>query len=372
MLFINLRNKLPFYLLAVGIAIELVIIIVLYSPRSQQLSFVGLPENSKDFFCISTHFDDKHLRGNELADQENNFVMSGAGSARYDFESQYYLTKKNGDIDLSYFDHTVDFLKGQNKMIIAVLPQWGAKDSHYGDVISSPEKYGKAALMLAEYLNKKDVRFAIEVGNEPNDEGFWPDRDPEVYTKYLKEAYYAIKSVDPNIQVITGGLVMWSSKDEKNGKYNALDWVNAMYDSGLSDLEDMLIGIHVYPGHTQPERQFEEILAIIELMRSHHNYSGVAITEFGFPTGSDGNPENVSEDEQAQLLSGFYKKITTDARLKEVVKYGCYYDLINDGSSPRIGDNYGLFSRREAKRGTSYIPKLGFGAYQEASGASLK
>ncbi len=90
----------------------------------------------------------------------------------------------------------------------------------------------------------------IEVWNEPNlDQYFLPHADPARFTQLLHEAYTAVKAVNPNMPVISGGLLLSprvSGPGPVPGGYGADQFLAAMYAAGARQWMNAL-GVHVYP-----------------------------------------------------------------------------------------------------------------------------
>lgn len=140
-----------------------------------------------------------------------------------------------------------------------------------------------------------------ELWNEQNHSGFWPNPNPEWYTKALKVAYTAIKAVDPGAIVISGGLS--PSPDSGNGWIKAEDFVKRMYAAGGKGYFDAL-GFHPYSWPLSPEdgKPWNGWWIMENTIRAAMVANGdgdkqIWMTEFGFPTAGGGNA--VSEAAQA-------------------------------------------------------------------------
>lgn len=91
----------------------------------------------------------------------------------------------------------------------------------------------------------------VEVWNEPNlASEFYPRPDPQRYTELLRDAYTAVKSVDPSMPVISGGLAMSDGSGAVGPATASATFLAAMYADGARGWMDGL-GIHVYPKDTQ-------------------------------------------------------------------------------------------------------------------------
>src|SRR5205085_304539 len=85
-----------------------------------------------------------------------------------------------------------------------------------------------------------------EIWNEPNI-GFWsPSPDPARYTQMLKQAYAAIKGVDPAATVISAGLSPYGSYGQQDATHmNPLTFLQQMYANGAHGSMDG-VGWHPY------------------------------------------------------------------------------------------------------------------------------
>ena len=310
----------------------------------------NVQQNLKNKYCIATHLDYDNLTPDDREEQMDLLEESGAGWTRFDFEALHFIDE-NGRPDFSHFDPIIEGLKEREIAIVAILPQWGeVKGADYKKVIDTPGKYAKYAGFLAEYLKDTGINFMIEVGNEPNDEGFWPGRNPKVYASYLIAAYDSIKNVDENIKVISGGVVMYNPIDLKNGTFSALKWLKGMYEGGVkqADLSHEGIerlhfdfyGVHMYPGKNSLSRYTKEIEAIKDFIKSKGDDAGIAITEIGWPTGEDDSRENVTDSEQAEQITGKFRELAENSALNTQVL--CYYSLVDSGDSEDMEESYGL------------------------------
>jgi hypothetical protein len=93
---------------------------------------------------------------------------------------------------------------------------------------------------------------AYQIWNEPNLKREWGNKapNPAAYTNMLKKAYNAIKSVDPNAQVITAGLApttRWDSVAMPDTEF-----VKGMYNAGAKGYFDAL-GAHAAGYKAPPE-----------------------------------------------------------------------------------------------------------------------
>jgi polysaccharide biosynthesis protein PslG len=151
----------------------------------------------------------------------------------------------------------------------------------------------------------------IEIWNEPNlIQFFYPSIDPSRYTQLLKEAYTAIKTVQPNIPVISAGLAASPAIGGNTAGEGDAPYLTSMYRAGAGSAMDA-IGIHPYPEiHTNDMTAIGWDAAQMELtlarLRAVRNAAGgnqpIWITEVGESTATDGPLQAVTPAQQATDL----------------------------------------------------------------------
>lgn len=94
-------------------------------------------------------------------------------------------------------------------LIIDYAPAWARAPGATGHQFGEPA----SASAFATFAGEVAARYgpmgvsAYEIWNEPNTQAFWyPAPDPSLYTTMLRDSYAAIKAVEPNATVISGGL----------------------------------------------------------------------------------------------------------------------------------------------------------------------
>lgn len=103
----------------------------------------------------------------------------------------------------------------------------------------------------AEFVRRVAERYpetiGIEVWNEPNlDTQFAPVADPVRFTELLKLAYAAVKSVDPELPVVSGGIFASAAPGRVPGGEGDESFLARMYAAGAGPVMDG-IGFHPYP-----------------------------------------------------------------------------------------------------------------------------
>ncbi len=124
-----------------------------------------------------------------------------------------WLEQSDGKMVWFEFDQWMARAKAQQLKVLIVAqgsPAWangghGPYDRQSGlKTRPTPEFYDRFAHYVAELV--RHGADAIEIWNEPNG-GFWaPEPDPKTWARLVSLSYDAVKAVNPNIPVITGGV----------------------------------------------------------------------------------------------------------------------------------------------------------------------
>jgi len=178
-----------------------------------------------------------------------------------------------------------------------------------------------------------------EVWNEPNLKWFWlTDPDPARYADMYIRARAAIKAVDPDARVITGGL----SPD------GADDFVRAMY-AARPELRGQVDGVGLHPYSRSAAGVFAKVRSMRATLESLGE-GGVPLhlTELGWVTSGEGSAIVASEDERASLIER-----TTDALVRSdcgVASVIPYTWMTPEQDSANPEDWYGLAHPGDAGR----------------------
>ena len=193
------------------------------------------------------------------------------------------------------------------------VPYWASADpkkfrdaaGEHWDPMWRPARakdYARFAAAMARRYRRMGVH-TYEIWNEPNVKRFWPSGpDARQYAKLLAAAYPAIKAVDRQAVVLTGGL----SK-------NDYPFLRELYAAGARRHFDA-IAIHPYTGNVDPvscwneagtSKRAVDAFCGIEEVRNTMVANGDAaksiwLTEFGWSTTT--GPFGVSEASQATFL----------------------------------------------------------------------
>jgi hypothetical protein len=131
----------------------------------------------------------------------------------------------------------------------------------------------------------------IEIWNEPNLRWSWfQDQDPDLYALMVKSASDAVRSVDPNMPVLTGGMgpYLGTNTTEITSYKYMLDRIYAI--AGASSFD--AISWHAYACNRSSDTYYHDgVLKHLNMLRSIKQGHGDAakplwLTETGAPTGS--------------------------------------------------------------------------------------
>lgn len=136
-----------------------------------------------------------------------------------------------------------------------------------------------------------------EIWNEPDVAFFWGGRDggdPAVYLELLKRAHRAIKAVDPQAVVVSGGVT---------GTERGANYLNTLYDLGGAQYMDA-IGLHGYVSNDGLDTTIYPDVIWPMLSKARERYGKPFwITEFGWENGCRGGASACSEDVQANRIA---------------------------------------------------------------------
>ena len=165
-------------------------------------------------------------------------------------------------------------------------------------------RYGKGGDFWQENADLDEVAiYGVEIWNEPNWNAFWcPEPQPEAFAEAFVESAKAVREVDPDIRLITGGLtsVFEEDPDAVAQGMDANEFMRRAVEHRpeIGKLADA-IGFHAYApdvagvvGHVATFRKGLEDIGLGELP--------IELGEAGWPT--QGPAYAVDEQERAELL----------------------------------------------------------------------
>jgi hypothetical protein len=163
-----------------------------------------------------------------------------------------------------------------------------------------------AAEVAARYPTS--VVSAIELQNAPNLPLTWTTPDACGYTQLMKQAYPAIKAVNPDVLVLTAGL--GAQNANRNGTHSIAGdiFFGQMYDQGAQGYFDVL-SWHPYsypctPSQSCPKvRPWYKTPDVRQLMVDHGDGNKpIWATEFGAPTNGKLDDGHVDEPTQSSIM----------------------------------------------------------------------
>ncbi len=195
--------------------------------------------------------------------------------------------------------------------VLTYTPQWARQARCSNDRACPPADDGQfAAYARAAAVHYGSSVTAWEVWNEPNWEPFWRSPNAADYVALLKPTYTAIKSVQPNSTVVSGGLAPYgdlnrTAVDPLVALSSPVNFVTAMYAAGARGYFDAL-GHHPYAYPYAPMDCCAGWNAVLQTPMLHAvmaaNGDGskpIWGTEAGAPTAG---PSSVSEAQQADWV----------------------------------------------------------------------
>lgn len=264
----------------------------------------------------------------ELARRLDDMAALGVGWVRADL-AWSTVERVEGRYEWAAFDAIVREANKRNIKVLPILtytPSWARRDLCAQSKFCDPENlaaFARFARDAAERYAPRGVHH-WEIWNEPNIRLFWSaGAHAGRYTSLLQAAYTAIKQVDHNAFVVSGGLAPTGTG---NGNIAPLEFVASMYGYGAGEYFDAL-GFHPYsypitPTYTYPTNAWSQMaetdVSLRSIMALHGDSNKeIWLTEYGAPTGGPrkaatesilGWPEydHVSEAYQAALLQEAY------------------------------------------------------------------
>jgi hypothetical protein len=296
-------------------------------------------------------FNDNAIRAGQLTGKQDATLSAKAGAniSRVVFDWRWAEQAKN-HYDFAPYDAVNRSLraKGIRPLFVLMLaPQWTWQGAHkcnqYAqDCRFPPERrFDSEWRQIASKLARRYPRAAgIEIWNEQNLTAFWqPVPDARRYTELLKEAYQAIKRVNPRMPVIGGGLN--DVQSPAGGNVPIPDFIRAVYRYGGKGAMDA-IGVHPYPLSATSDslllKSFTEVRSARE--RARDGRTPLWVTEIGLSTtGPADQGGGLTEEQQAQALVRLYKKLRRMRDVKAVV----IHTLLDVTGSPQdLNSGYGI------------------------------
>ena len=263
------------HLLFISAMLAIMVVVAAVPTRSAPLSAPPL----NNIFGINSNLASRHPRYETLDVPVNVVASLGAGWVREDFQMSR-LMPESSKFNWDWHDRVVDLFNARGIQVIGLLngptPGWMNGQGGPRFIPPDPQTFAQFAYAVAARY-KGRVRY-WEIWNEPDNTNYWqPQRDVNAYAALLKAAYAAIKSADPNAQVLSGSLV---------SPQPAADFLRQLFDNGAWNSFD-IISLHPYTDPRGPE-EGQIGVAGIGTVRGLVDSLGskpIWATEFGWSTG---------------------------------------------------------------------------------------
>jgi hypothetical protein len=222
----------------------------------------------------------------------------------------------------------------------------GSDGIYWNDPPANLQDWYDFVYHLASALRDESNVLSYEIYNEEND-SYWWEGTLNKYAQTLEQASLAIRSADPDSQVILGGFV-----------FPDFDWLYPLVDGGFDRFYDIL------PFHAYPET-WEESTVETYLDEQYYHYfvpeneqggnKPIWVNEMGFAT-----TKGKTEAEQADW---FLRATSTFLSVKEIQELGFYEikDLARGSKAIGGGPNYHLgltYSDRTKKLAFSTVAMI--------------
>ena len=347
-----------------------------------------------------------------LEKQASELQALGAKWVRMEFFADYDGSVKPGDINWAKYDCFInDIAPRYGLKVLALLnvgmvafngqtlrplafndpADGGGSDPGDGSNHFIRVFTGRAQAIAARYGTAIS---AYEIINEPNiSYDLWVDSHsqgaeikPERYAALLASAYKAIKGVQPQAEVITGGMLV--GKPPEGQDHDQFDYLYQLYVSPWTDRyrnsgnasrpgwsSVPWDGIALHPYFLDTDKLFPLLREFGQKMRDRGDYhSKLWITEIGAEALPPSDPEAApteSEIKQADYLRALYTGLLSDPELHSIVAHTFWFKY-EDFVPGNYTHNYGLVRLVENARGDNYatsgqvwVHKLAYLVYQE-------
>lgn len=248
--------------------------------------------------------DDALLAGDLVA-----MARAGASWIRLDIDWSV-VEPEPGRPDWSSVDRLIDAAVAADLEVLGMLayaPAWarppGAEAKHPPIADEAFVRFATEA--VARYQPRGVTSW--QVWNEPNSELFWSTGpDPDRYGRLLAATAAAIRSVDPDATIVSGGLAPALDRLD-DGWLSPATFLRGLLDAGVMAEIDA-VGVHPYSFPARPldeeSAEWNSFLRLPDLHRmiveADAGPDRLWITEYGAPTGT--HQRAVSEERQATLL----------------------------------------------------------------------
>jgi polysaccharide biosynthesis protein PslG len=295
-------------------------------------------------------------------------LMSAAGAAWIRMDVNWSMIQAQGpsSYDWGPFDRVASAARARGFRVLATILYTPAWARPAGGGASSPpvrlDDYVSFARMAALHYSAFGIH-AYEIWNEPNISAFWqPRADVGAYTTMLRGASAAIRGVDPQAVIVTGGT---SPASDGGGNISPVSFLRGIYANGGKSSFDV-VAHHPYcwpaqPGDAQDWSAWYQMYGTSPSLRSVMTDNGDAgkqiwATEFGAPTSGPAG-SFVSEQTQSAMVThafDLFRKYKWAGPL-------FWYSGRDVGTAMTTRENFFGLLRND------FTPKPSFGAYRTAA-----
>lgn len=289
---------------------------------------------------------------NQQAAELENMHSVGLRWVRIDASWAAIQSAGPSSFDWSMLDQTVRSIVAAGMkvdLIIDYAPVWAQAPSAAGNKFgepASPSAFATFAGEVAARYGPMGVS-AYEIWNEPNIQTFWyPVPNPSLYTAMLRDSYTAIRDVEPNATVISGGL---APADNDGINIDPVTFLQDMYADGAQGSFDA-VGIHAYSYPALPDtyeswsgwsQMNQTSLSIRSVMAANGDSAmKVWITEVGAPSAG---PHGVGATVQAEEVTQAVQNALSTPWIGQLFIYNYrdsatnpdYFGLFNADGTPK-------------------------------------
>lgn len=239
-------------------------------------------------------------------------ASTGASNVRMDFEWPR-LEPQQGAYNWAAMEDEVKAARANKLSILGIIdytPSWAAAQicTNPSNFIMcqprTPQLFARFASTVAQHFLSLGVH-EWEIWNEENSSSFWePSPNPVFYAQLFRASYQAIKEIDDNAVVITGGLA-------PNGEDSGCDcipdhFIRSLIDNGIGSLDGIGDHPNTYPvlASQDPGGAWQQMVHIHALLSSRNIQAPIWITELSAPSGPDVSQQQTPEHQAAILQDG--------------------------------------------------------------------
>lgn len=254
-------------------------------------------------------FHDNSVAGQRASAEQVARLAEGTGAGLYRFLVDWRSAEPQRDVyDLRMPDQVYRALVARGirpVLLLAWAPNWSWNrlvvcnhpSCHFPPSRANDHEWREFVALMARRYPKAA---GIEIWNEPNETTGWnPAPDVGRYVELLRQAYRAVKEVDPSMPVISGGLSHRKQSDA--GGLAIEEFFERLFEAGAADYMDG-VGMHPYA----PVDGLDRLTEPLELIRELRPRDlPIWVTEVGVSTTP--GPITGTEQEQADAVATAYR-----------------------------------------------------------------